>query len=702
MSRRLAQRLNASRQNQFVGRDSEIALFHAALTAHELPFNVFYLFGPGGIGKTTLMHTLIALAGEAQIATLYLDARNLEPTPESFLNALQMLLALQPDVSPIQTLAERSERLVIFLDTYELIAPLDHWLSSTFLPQLSDNILIVIAGRRPLSHAWQADPGWRSLIRVAPLRNLSPDESIAYLHKAQVPAEQYERILTFTHGHPLALSLVADMFAQRQDVSFQPESTPDIIRVLVEQLARKVPGPAHRAALEACAMVRLMTEAILAEMLGIPDVHDLFAWLRSLSFVETGPLGIFPHDLAREALAADLRWRNPDWYAELHKRARTYYVTRLQQTHGLEQQRYLFDLIFLHRDNPAVRPYFEWQASGSSMAMNPLRPTDEAGVLALIEKYEGPESARLAAHWIKRQPTGALVVREAGAEETDMPAGLLILVTLPQISADDAQIDPAAGKAWDYVQRHAPLRPGETATFFRFWMARDTYQSVSPVQSLLFVTIVRHYLTTPGLVYTIFPCLQPDFWLGVLTYADLLRIPELDFRVGNELYGIFGHNWRTTPPLAWLMLLGEREIANTSVTPPPPPVAPLMVLSEAEFANAVRDALHDLTRPNLLQANPLLRSRVVTDQVSAQAGQAERISVLQTLLKEAAGAMQQTPRDVKFYRVLYHTYLHPAPTQEQAAELLDLPFSTYRRHLKTALERVNEVLWQREIGGLTG
>lgn len=102
-------------------------------------------------------------------------------------------------------------------------------------------------------------------------------------------------------------------------------------------------------------MVRLMTEAILAEMLGIPDVHDLFAWLRSLSFVKTGPSGIFPHDLAhREALAADLRWRDPDWYAELHKHARTYYVTRLQQTHGLEQQRYLFDLIFLHRDHPAV------------------------------------------------------------------------------------------------------------------------------------------------------------------------------------------------------------------------------------------------------------------------------------------------------------------------------------------------------------
>jgi long-chain acyl-CoA synthetase len=33
------------------------------------------------------------------------------------------------------------------------------------------------------------------------------------------------------------------------------------------------------------------------------------------------------------------------------------------------------------------------------------------------------------------------------------------------------------------------------------------------------------------------------------------------------------------------------------------------------------------------------------------------------------------------------------------AELLDLPFSTYRRHLKAGLTRVAELLWQKEIGG---
>jgi hypothetical protein len=51
------------------------------------------------------------------------------------------------------------------------------------------------------------------------------------------------------------------------------------------------------------------------------------------------------------------------------------------------------------------------------------------------------------------------------------------------------------------------------------------------------------------------------------------------------------------------------------------------------------------------------------------------------------------------YRALHRTYLDPAPSQERAAALLGLPFSTYRRHLKGGIMQVVEILWQREIGG---
>ena len=77
----------------------------------------------------------------------------------------------------------------------------------------------------------------------------------------------------------------------------------------------------------------------------------------------------------------------------------------------------------------------------------------------------------------------------------------------------------------------------------------------------------------------------------------------------------------------------------------------------------------------------------------------ERATALQDLLKEAAESLRASPREAKCYRALYRTYLEPAPNQERAAELLGLPFSTYRRHLKGGVTRVGEILWQKEIGG---
>jgi hypothetical protein len=91
-----------------------------------------------------------------------------------------------------------------------------------------------------------------------------------------------------------------------------------------------------------------------------------------------------------------------------------------------------------------------------------------------------------------------------------------------------------------------------------------------------------------------------------------------------------------------------------------------------------------------------MRSRLVMSR-AAEAGAADRAATLAALVREAAERLQASPRDLKLYRALDHTYLHPAATQEQAAELLDLPFSTYRRHLKAGVLRLTEILWQEEL-----
>ncbi len=695
MPPRLSERLNAVRFRRFIGRSNELEIFKNALAAPELPFNVLFVYGPGGVGKSSLLAQFARLCAQANLNALNIDARNIEASPESFLTALGMTLGLAPTASPQEALAAQGGRQVILVDTYELLAPLDDWLRESFLPELPQGTLFVTASRHAPNLAWRMDPGWQPLVRIMPLRNLSPDEGRAYLTLRAIPSTELQAVLDFTHSYPLALSLVADLYDQRPGFVFRPEVATDMVKTLIEHLLRQVPGQVHRAALEASALVRVTTESLLAEMVGGQHVAELFDWLRTLSFMDTRPGGLFPHDLAREALVADLRWRNPDGYAELHRRARAYYIKRIEQGHGPEQQLALFDLIFLHRDNPVVRPVFEWQASGRVLP-SPLQPADLPRLESMVLDHEGVESARLARHWLTTQPEGVIVFRDGEGQ----PTGFVTFVNLGLVNDEDLRADPALAAAAHLLDQSSPLRPGERATYFRHWMAAEGYQGVSPTQSLIFINMVRHYLTTPGLAFTFVPCAQPDFWTPVFTYADLARLPDADFQMDGRHFGVFGHDWRATPPSQWLNMLGEREIAMTPLTvQPPTPVQRLVVLSQDGFGEAVAAALRGLARPDGLAENPLLQSRLVVQRVGSEATSQQRMAALRGLVMEAVAALDGSPKEAKLHRAIYHTYVQPAPTQESAAELIDVPFSSYRRHLKSGIERIADLLWRREVGG---
>lgn len=694
MSPRLADRVSAGRRRRFIGRIQELQLFERAVLAPDLPFCLLFVYGPGGVGKTSLLGQFVYLCQQLAIPAYSIDARNIEASPEAFVGALAQAMGLGPDDPPVDVLAGQGGRQVILVDTYEMLAPLDSWLRDIFLPQMPEGIVFVTAGHNPPDPAWRVDPGWQPLIQTLPLRNLAPDEGRDFLTQRNVPPGELQAVLDFTHSYPLALSLVADLYDQQPGFHFRPQSAPDMVKVLVGRLLQRVPGQAHRAALESCTLVRVTTESLLARMTGVEDASDLFAWLRSLSFIDSRPGGIFPHDLARDALVADLRWRNPDWYAELHRRARSYYIEHIERGQGPEQQLALFDLVFLHRENPVVRPVFEWQASGRVLPTN-LHGEDLPALMALVQELEGAESARLARHWLTAQPHSAIVFREGDGGL----AGFATFIDLSALNERDLAQDPALASASALLRKSAPLRPGERATYFRHWMAAGTYQGVSPTQSLIFINMVRHYLTTPGLAFTFIPCAEPDFWTPVFAYADLLRLPGADFSMDGRRYGVFGHDWRTVPPAQWLELLGEREIALApELVQPPKAAEQMVVLSKEEFVEAVNAALRGLARPDGLADNPLLRSRLILQTTDSQTNVTQRTSVLHDLMMEMVEALNAAPKDVKLYRAVYHTYVQPAPTQELAAELIDVPFSSYRRHLRTGMERIAEMLWRREVG----
>ena len=157
MSSRLANRLSAARQSRFVGRGSEQALFQSALAEDELPLHVLYVFGPGGVGKTTLLRMFAHHCEQAKIPIVQIDARNVEPSPEAFLNALRLALNLDPQASPFQVIAAQPCHLVILIDTYEVLAPLDDWIRENLLGELPENTLMVLAGRPEVTYLDSAE-----------------------------------------------------------------------------------------------------------------------------------------------------------------------------------------------------------------------------------------------------------------------------------------------------------------------------------------------------------------------------------------------------------------------------------------------------------------------------------------------------------------------------------------------------------------
>ncbi|MEZ4701671.1 MAG: AAA family ATPase [Rhodothermales bacterium] len=698
MYTRFADLLHAARQRLFVGRQEELDLFDQALTAVERPYSVLFVHGPGGVGKTSLLHMFAERAKHCGWRPGYIDTRTLEPSPDAMLRALGAMMGAPAGADVIDLLNGSPERHVLLFDTTETIRPLDWWLRERFLPALSDRVIVVFAGRFKPSVAWRIDPGWQALVRAVPLRNLSTSESLAYLQKRQVPDARHRAILSFTHGYPLALSLMSDMVEQRPDAA-GADASPDIVQALLTHFLDEAPGPEHRRALYVCAAVRQTTEQTLRTLLDPDDAHGVFEWLRTLSFIDAGPAGLFPHDMARQVLVADLQWREPDWHAELHRRARTYYIGHLQDASGPEMRERLIDFLYLHRENPLLKPIFtqlqsDWneQTAQNPIVDDALGPDDIDPLVDMVAHHEGDGPASWARRWLERQPEHVRVYRDG----TGRPLGMLLPILL---TPEDADLeDPAVAHAMDFLRRHAPLREGECAVHFRFWMSGETYQDLSLIQSMCFIQMVRMYLTIPGLAFSFLPCADPDLWKMIFAYVDLHRFPDADYPTDRSKMGVYGHDWRVTPPAEWLSRLASRVPSPEYAGAPAPAEPSVFVLSREDFLVAVREALKAFSRPERLRENPLLRSRLVIEAGAPDADAADRIQTLCGLLDAAAATLDGAPRDRKLYRALEKTYLKPAPSQEIAAEQLGVPYSTFRRHLMAGVDRVAEMLWQREIG----
>lgn len=655
----LGHTLRELRRRSFTGRDEEVATFRDALGGP----GVIFVHGVGGVGKTALLDVFADIAAEKGFDPVRVDARH---------------LALGQGAPPVPA---GDVPAVLLIDTYELLASVDDWIREHYLPSLPASCLVVIAGRRAPGPRWRADPAWRNLMRVVALGNLSPEEGHAYLTAQDVPGQMHDRLLTISRGHPLTLSLMADA-VRRGATPRTLSDLPDVVGALLAQMIDEVPSSRHRTALEVCALVVVTTEDLLRAMAD-GDAGELFAWLRTQPFIDESPYGLYPHDVVRDAITADLRWRAPSRYADLYRRKLAVYHDQIRAT-ASERER--LDLMVLTVVLNGARSQFAALASlppTMRAYADGLRDGDRSAIVAMTAEWQGREQSELVASWMNRQPEAFRVFRTETGELHGYGACL-------DLTEADLGVDPGADAMWAYSSKYGPPRSGERVHAWRFFLDRDHGQR--PSRSLtLFVAwqMLDNILISDDTAWSFVGAFgDAELWTPAMESLDFWAAAEADYTVGGSRFPVFAHDWRRTGIAELANVLHARQIG--APTRPAGQVLGEAVLSEQEFTDAVRSALRTLHTPELLRSNPLLRSRLV--QQHGRAGRTPT-ETLRELLDEAVATL--TP---DFSAVIDRTFLRPVGAQERVADSLHLSFNTYRRHRDKAITQLTEMLWDRETG----
>ncbi|MCA2216967.1 ATP-binding protein [Jidongwangia harbinensis] len=657
----LGETLNELRWRSFAGRADEVAAFRDTLRTP----GVTFVHGPGGVGKSALLDAFARTAAQDGADPVRVDARH---------------LAFGVDGLPAPVAGERP---VLLIDTYELLEPIDDWFREEYLPSLPAGGVVVIAGRRAPGPRWRADPAWRELLRVVPLGNLPPADGRAYLAAQDVPAHLHDRLLAISRGHPLTLSMLVD--AVRRGASPRTlADVPDVVGALLTQMIDEVPGPRHRAALEVCAQTAVTTEALLRSMVG-GEVGDVFAWLRAQPFVDECAYGLYPHDVVRDALDADLRWRDPDRYADLYRRKLAAVAERIRATPGERERLQMVALTVVL--NGARSPIAAMRSLPPTMQgyADGLRDGDRAPIVALTARWQGREQAELAAYWMGCRPEAFRVFRDASGDLRGYTACL-------ELTEADVGVDPAVDAMWRYAQKYGPPRPGEGIRAWRFFLDRDQGQRPSPSLTLFVASQMLDIILLPaGTAWSLVGAFEDaDRWAPAMESLDFWAAAEAEYDVGATRFPVFAHDWRRTGVEEYVNRLHARRMG----APPRPAREDLgePVLDRPGFTDAVRSALRHLHAPDLLRDNPLLSSRMVRRHRRAGAAPAE---VLREVIERAAATLEPEPREL-----ITRTFLRPATTQERVAATLHLSFNTYRRHRDRAVAQLTERLWDQEISGL--
>ncbi len=235
--------------------------------------------------------------------------------------------------------AANRQRIVLMLDTYEQITPLENWMCEV-AQRLHTNIMLVIAGRTlpNWSCVW---PSWMAYAQVEELEPMTERDMhdlarryYATMHDGEPDLKQVEAITRFARGLPIVVTGAIQLWVKYGVEDFQAVK-PEIVANLVDRLTEGVPKE-MAPFLEAAAIVRWFDQPILRAVTNLSEVREAFNELRRFPFVRSRTEGLAFHDAVREMLDENLRTQDSERHRELHLRAAAYFRAQAAKEQGTE------------------------------------------------------------------------------------------------------------------------------------------------------------------------------------------------------------------------------------------------------------------------------------------------------------------------------------------------------------------------------
>lgn len=461
------------------GRDRERAAL-LGLVERDVPL-VAFVHGVGGAGKSALLRAFAADARARGASVVALDGRSIEPTEQGFMVELARALERDPGATGLgEALGGLGDRVVLTLDTLERLKLLEHWLRSTVLPSLPENVRVMLAGREAPAPGWLES--FAELMLPLELGNLLPETAHAVLRRAGLDDDQSRRVNRLARGHPLSLQLAASASRSRPGVAFADATEPPLVDELARIFLAEL-DPDTRRALDAAAVVRRTTLSVLEAMLPGEDAAAAFERLRRLAFVELGRDGLVLHDTVREVLAAQLRAADPTTYRRLRTAAWRQLRREERQSATVDLWRYTADMLYLI-ENPLLREALFPVAQ--PMPVDRADPDDGEALAEISALHEPPTGVDALRAWWNALPETFHVARERDGT----PAGYLQLCELSAVPKALIASDPLVA-GWREHLRANPIPRDAHVLISRHYLCRDSGEELGAAQSALWMANIR-------------------------------------------------------------------------------------------------------------------------------------------------------------------------------------------------------------------